>query len=213
MHRIAGGSGFAAFYNYDNSRAANCTTASIIADKSNYWAPQLYWVNSPSSFVPLPVNMRFYYQLGRSSPTELVTAFPEGFKMLAGNPNSKVGTEYFQFTCMVNSDLITGNLISDNFNYNRDCPYGMKFEGHFPNCWDGINLFKPDNSHVSYLSSNASTQSGQCPWSHPVRIPGIMLEYTWRPALWAPGQALAGNLAWANGDTTGYGVHADFTNG
>jgi len=40
-----------------------------------------------------------------------------------------------------------------------------------------------------------------------------MLEVLIQTYRWAPGETVKGKLAWANGDTTGYGVHADFTNG
>ena len=50
--------------------------------------------------------------------------------------------------------------------------------------------------------------------SHPVKIPAITLEITWRhDQIGHGGEVLAGNLALANGDTTGYGFHGDFTNG
>lgn len=61
----------------------------------------------------------------------------------------------------------------------------------------------------------------------------ILLEYTWKIPPIGKGQAIRGHLTWSNGDTTGrmsrsesqqwvltyrvflsgYGTHADFTNG
>lgn len=49
--------------------------------------------------------------------------------------------------------------------------------------------------------------------SHPRRLPLILLEYTWQVPSFARGINTKGHLAWANGDTTGFGVHADFQNG
>lgn len=47
MHRILGGSNFAAAYNSEELVASSCTTAAITVDHSSYWAPQLYWVVDP----------------------------------------------------------------------------------------------------------------------------------------------------------------------
>lgn len=46
-----------------------------------------------------------------------------------------------------------------------------------------------------------------------MRLPQILLEYTWQVPAFARSINTRGNLAWANGDTTGYGIHADFQNG
>jgi hypothetical protein len=213
MHQIVGGSNFGAAYNYADQIKSSCTSASITVDKSNYWMPKLYWMNDDSTFSPIPAAHRFYYFLGRNSPAEPVSPFPEGLRMLVGNPNSKSpAIKGVSVTCHVNADLVTGSIQQDNFNFNRDCPYGIRTEILFPGCWDGINLYKSDNSHVVY-PLGASDRQGQCPWDHPIRIPSIMLEYTFRPSDWAPGEATKGKLVWANGDTTGYGLHADFING
>jgi hypothetical protein len=41
----------------------------------------------------------------------------------------------------------------------------------------------------------------------------VLNRYTWMTNDLRPGQTLKGKLAWANGDTTGYGIHGDFING
>ncbi len=134
--------------------------------------------------------------------------------MIAGDPNAKsaaTNPQIVTFTCQINSDF-SNSIIQDNFNFGRDCPYGMKTELYFPGCWDGINLYKSDSSHMSY--PEGSNRDGACPWSHPFRVPSMMLEYTWDTTkAGGAGKSLSGNLAWANGDTTGYGVHGDFVNG
>jgi hypothetical protein len=213
MHQIVGGSAFGAAYNFEDQVASSCTTASITADKSNYWMPKLYWLNDDGSFIPIPGGHRFYYFLGRNSPVEPVAPFPEGLRMLAGNPMAKSANSIFSFTCHVNSDLVTGSIMQNNFNFDVPCPYGIRMETNFPVCWNGQDLYKGDGSHVVYPAGGASQRQGQCPWTHPVRIPQIMLEYTWLPAAWAPNTPTKGHLVWANGDTTGFGIHADFING
>ncbi|OCF41274.1 hypothetical protein I317_04932 [Kwoniella heveanensis CBS 569] len=211
MHKIIGGSRMAAFYNTDYYSAASCSSCRNQADKSNYWMPNLYVIDHDTNkYVPVPAHVRFYYFLARNSAKQPVTPFPKGLRILTGNPNNKSPTNVAQFTCQVKSDF-TNSLLANNFNFARDCPWGMKTELFFPPCWDGVNLYKTDGSHMSYPDNGV--RSGACPWSHPVRLPAIQLEYTWATSNYNPGQALAGNLAWANGDTTGYGVHGDFVEG
>lgn len=135
--------------------------------------------------------------------------------MLIGSPDRKNSSgAVFKFTCHVNQDLYSGDINSDNFNFNRDCPYGIRIEARFPSCWDGLNLYKEDMSHMAYPIDNAIDLSqGECFWTHPIKVPQIILEYTYHTSAWAPGKSVHGNLAWSNGDSTGYGVHADFVNG
>lgn len=39
MHKVIGGSGFGASYNYDTYSKAKCTSLKLAVDKSNYWMP------------------------------------------------------------------------------------------------------------------------------------------------------------------------------
>ncbi|ODO11105.1 hypothetical protein I350_01707 [Cryptococcus amylolentus CBS 6273] len=211
MHAIVGGSRMAAYYNYDDYAAAKCSSLEVQADKSNYWMPQLYVIDHDlSKFVPVSAKIRFYYFLAKNSDNDPVSAFPKGLRLLVGNPNNKAVTSVASFTCQINSDF-SDSVVANDFNFDRDCPYGMKTELYFPPCWDGYNLYASDGSHMSYPSNGV--RDGMCPWSHPIRLPAIQLEYTWYTSNYNPGTALSGNLAWANGDTTGYGVHGDFING
>ena len=86
----------------------------------------------------------------------------------------------------------------------------MRAEVFFPSCWDGVNLDSPDHkSHLSYPIQNFN--SGDCPDSHPVHLVSLFFEMLvsvdqfdyWGPGTWVL----------ANGDTSGYGHHGDFTNG
>lgn len=98
--------------------------------------------------------------------------------------------------------------------------------------WDGVNLDSPDHkSHMAYPIDNF--QGGNCPASHPVHLVSLFYEFVRsRPMIVAISLKLthpplqifftgdhpfneAGTPTWvfANGDTTGLGFHADFTNG
>jgi len=202
---------------------------------SNYWMPresprrsryregslnvplflvELYWIDTlgpTTKFAPLKAISRVYYFMPTNSDKSNVTAFPDGLRILAGNPNNKAYTGQYAFSCQRNremTDVIQGN----DFNFDMDCPFGMKSNMYYQNCWNGKDLWLPGNAHMSYTASG-NPRVGACPWSHPVRVPSMMLEVTWQTMEYAPGQSLKGHLAWANGDTTGHGFHSDFTNG
>ena len=220
MHDVIGGSAFGAAYNYADALKSSCTSFPISVDKSNYWMPKLYWINQGgASFTPLTAGHRVYYFRSKSSPApnapnSTIQAFPPGLRMLAGSPNAKTANALaINMICRVDDTFMgPDDIASTDFNFARDCPKSLLVQIKFPSCWDGASLYKADQSHMSYPVSSGATW-GSCPWTHPIRLPSIMLEYYFSTSQWAPGQPLKGNLAWANGDTTGYGAHADFTNG
>jgi hypothetical protein len=92
------------------------------------------------------------------------------------------------------------------------CPGGIRSNVLYPTCWDGKNLDSPNHKdHVAYPTGGPSTflSTGNCPASHPVKIPQLMLEIVWDTtgfndkALWpATGQP----FVLSTGDTTGYGL-------
>jgi hypothetical protein len=57
---------------------------------------------------------------------------------------------------------------------NYQCPNGLRAQVWFPMCWDGVNLDSPD--HKSHMAYPTGVGNGNCPASHPVRIPGIFME-------------------------------------
>ncbi|KAJ9095415.1 hypothetical protein QFC20_006653 [Naganishia adeliensis] len=226
MHRVIGGNNFAAYYNYDDLVESSCTSVELQADKSNYWMPQLYWITKPgdasTKFLPMRTNNRFYYFLGRNDWNTPVQPFPKGLRMITGNPNAKAPASppFLTFQCQKTPEDI---YYGPNWNFDSKCNNGIKTELKFPSwqvperCpgamsrWDGINLYKPDQSHMNFPSNPPN--AGRCPRSHPIRLPMILLEYTWMIPKIGKDQIIKGHLAWANGDTTGYGMHADFVNG
>lgn len=132
--------------------------------------------------------------------------------MLVGDPMRKTPNPLLmEFACA--TDPTTANPVGrEDFNFDIACPYGLKTHVKFPPCWDGVNTWKPDMSHMAY-PPNGNVRFGSCPLSHRVRIPQMMFEFSYYPERYAPGVPLAGHLAWANGDMTGHGIHGDFVNG
>jgi hypothetical protein len=201
----------AAAFNFAEYNAASCTSQSVQSDKSVYWAPQVYGIAN-GSFTPLPTKTRFYYFVNGNTDNDTVSAFPEGLRLLVGDANSKSAprVDHTVWECFTTSDIAGRSLTSNTFNFDSTCPGGLKSDITFPSCWDGVNLWLPNSAHVVHPADNF--RSGHCPWSHPIKIPTIMLEHTWRPNDWSPSTKLKGNLVLANGDTTGFGYHADFVN-
>lgn len=92
---------------------------------------------------------------------------------------------------------------------NTDCYAGLRAQLHFQTCWDGVNLYKSDQSHVAYMSE---IDNGYCPPTHPVQFIHIFLETSYMVNT-IPGRVPGGRLVLSTGDTTGYSFHGDFQNG
>ena len=175
---------------------------------------ELYWIDDSgptTKYAPLQVTSRVYYFMTENTAKSNVTVFPDGLRILAGNPNAKSDSGVYNFSCQRNRNL-TDIVQGPDFNFDMDCPNGLKTNLYYQSCWNGKDLWLPGNAHMSY-TYNGNPRNGPCPWSHPIRLPSMMLEAVWLPGNYAPGQSLKGHLTWANGDTTGYGFHGDFTNG
>jgi hypothetical protein len=178
------------------------------------------------------------------SKNEKIVAPPAGLKMVAGSPNrrtydaSNFEDQAVSFVCLDYYNDHTGDPAWEQRNsfFEHNCPDGMRAQVFMPQCWDGINLYKSDQSHMAYPVD--TFQGGNCPDTHPVHIIGIFYEFV-RRSCPPPPLCVAclfranpptylkifnvgdfpfngpNEITWAlaNGDTTGYGFHADFTMG
>jgi len=77
-------------------------------------------------------------------------------------------------------------------------------------CWDGKNLDSPD--HRSHMAYPSSYNGGDCPDTHPVRIPGVFFEAFYSVSSFPHGNG-TNPFVWSCGDPTGYGFHGDFLSG
>ena len=73
---------------YESLQQSSCTTLPVTKDLSAYWQPQLYYYNpTDKTYQVIPSYAKIYY-LQRPGPRGgKLTAFPPGFRMVAGSPS------------------------------------------------------------------------------------------------------------------------------
>ena len=108
VHQIFGSNAFAPAVSYESLQRADCTTVGDASgngnaqDKSIYWHPALYMEASDGSgYIKVPTNgHKTYYKDAGTGMKREPFEFPQGFRMLAGNP----------FIRAANSDLPSQNI-------------------------------------------------------------------------------------------------------
>ena len=167
----------------------------------------------------------YYEGRGAGNTTNNITAFPPGFQMLSGNsgaraydpntltyaPPASLGggggrpiSDRVSFACLDSS----GPLKEQPFLNITSCDDGLRAQIQFQSCWDGIHLYKPDQSHVAYLSD---IDNGYCPPDHPVLMMHLFFEVLY--SVVNINTTDGGMYVFSNGDATGFGFHGDFING
>jgi hypothetical protein len=200
---------------YANTQQSTCSSCIVTKDFSNYWVPSLYYKAQNGSFMSVGQSggATIYY-LQRTDPNDPeyssgLLAFPEGFRMVAGNPTLRSYNDTLEQNAVSYACLGTSTAETSGFP-DIQCPDGLRAQIFFPSCWDGVNLDSPD--HKSHMAYPSGTDTGACPASHPKRFISIFYEVIWN----TPGFDWYGNeqpFVWAMGDDTGYGYHGDFVNG
>ncbi|KAK0710793.1 hypothetical protein B0H67DRAFT_492988 [Lasiosphaeris hirsuta] len=201
LHQIVGGNSFNLTMEpvaHDLAEKSTCTSCSFVQDLSNYWTAVMFFKAKNGSYTRVPqtgnggpqgtlVNkggLDIYY-----IPSGKVTAFKPGFRMIAGNAgnteDSKVSKGNICHRCWTatNENTFIGGAPcsgSDTVAIPNDIKCKMIRQTIiFPTCWDGKNLDSPDHkSHVTYSGSGASG-GGNCPSTHPVKLPQVMYELMW----------------------------------
>jgi hypothetical protein len=174
---------------------------------------------------------------GNLVPTLPLTAFPPGFRMLAGNtslrnfpyPNPDRDMSNWELSDQTQEALVakaigfnclnyTTGYVTEGameFHYLRNktfldaaCLNGVRMEIEFPSCWNGKDLDSEDHkSHILYPNF---IKTGDCPNGFNVRTPVIFYETIWQTYNFVN---YTGIFVIANGDTEGYGYHGDFYSG
>lgn len=196
VHMISGGNAINFTMQDTTPSTSTCTSCNFAQDLSNYWTPNMYYTNRNGTFTAVPIQgaggMDIYYKQGSTSPTgnSSLTAFPQGFRMVAGNPSLRscppgpAGVPL----APISMGCYNGGAENDTIGFpNAACSSGLRMQINFPPCWDGVNLQSADNSHVSYpVGYNVM---GRCPASHPVPMINLFYEITYetfRFEFWTP---------------------------
>ncbi|OCT50818.1 WSC domain-containing protein [Cladophialophora carrionii] len=219
-HTIAGPNNINTTSTFDSLQAAYCTSCSIQKDKSAYWTPNLYYRYRNGSYQEVPHDGTVVYYLDRGVDVANMQSFPKGFRMLSGDAAARSYDKTLTYGNKSYGGQPMGNRASfacldssgpqpetPGFKSTR-CDSGLRAQIHFQSCWDGVNLYKTDQSHVAYLSG---IDNGICPPTHPVLLPHLFFEVIY--SVNSVDQSGGGMFVFAQGDTTGYGFHGDFLNG
>ncbi|RMZ78930.1 hypothetical protein DV737_g3726, partial [Chaetothyriales sp. CBS 132003] len=220
VHQIVGGNAFAPTLSYNDTQAEDvCTTCFVSTDHSNYWIPSLYFQYANGSFESVDqvgsTSVYYFNEAARLGTGETMTPFPEGFRMLAGDPTKRTGGTDFADQAINYKCLNYAGSPTDSKGFpDYDCPDGIRAEVTFPSCWDGVNLDSDDHqSHVAYPT--VTYQAGACPSSHPVHLVTLLVEFIWDTHKFADQWPNADEnpFVWSTGDPTGFGLHADYIMG
>lgn len=223
-HAVHGGSNFGFNTQYEDLLNSNCTSCSVTQDKSAYWTPPLNFIysNGTSVLVPQVGGMLAYYLLFG----ENITAFPENFRMLAGDtrrrnftltqpdppksewPGTPDGTESalrqkaLGFNCLNYAKAPEPSLYRHqlpNKTYIDDnCPQGLRLELMFPSCWNGRDPYAED--HKSHMRYSTLVMDGDCPSGFETRVPSLFYETIWNTSVF---KGEDGQFVLGNGDPTG----------
>jgi hypothetical protein len=192
-------------------------SAFVKADKSIYWLPSLYFQDPKNgSFIRVPERPEHkIYYYNRAENNETIGEFPQEFRMIAGDQDSRSLAASVQQQAVTQWYCHDPDTVASGFPAGfTQCGYGFAGSIHFPHCWNGQD-FDIENpyAHMSYPVGD-HPDSGYCPASHPNVMPHIFIEF-WFDVSIFNGLYSASDIPWvlSNGDATGYGFHADFING
>lgn len=176
----------------------------------------MYYKHANGSFEEVPAGGTTVYYLSRGDNRRNIEPFPPGFRMLSGDngarrydnttmtyQNYRPIADRVSFACLDKSPMAEQPYL-----FRTSCANGLRAQIHFQSCWDGVNLWKPDQSHVAYMSG---IDNGRCPPTHPRQFAHLFLEVLY--GVNDIDTSDGGVFVFANGDATGYGFHGDFLNG
>jgi len=148
------------------------TTCHDPQDGSAYWVPTLYQDGKRLD----PGGIHVYYMANQQVGAPVVRPFPVGFGQIAGpNVTDWKGQPVLghEWRCVGAKDDQPDGY--DNIDGPFRCSTGkLRLGIHFAECWDGVNNFKLDESHVAHQSGK------ECPPDHPYLLPGLALLMSWK---------------------------------
>jgi hypothetical protein len=219
VHSVVGGNAFQRNMGPMDALKANSTTCDKGLDHSNYWVPQLYHLRADKMYEMVPFGHNaVYYQLRacdyapglkNCKGSKIPMAFPDGFRMVAGDPFRRTQNDSDPAQRAVHMVCLTaGKTLSQGPGFPKTHCQNLRAEVYFPSCWDGKNLDSPDHkSHMAYPAIG-DYNGGVCPESHPVALFSLFYEF-----FYDTGPYTDLKFAFANGDPTAFGFHGDFIMG
>ncbi|KXH64089.1 hypothetical protein CSAL01_01336 [Colletotrichum salicis] len=238
VHAIHGSGGISPTADFGDLTASDCTSCRVKQDKSAYWHPALYFQDSSTGefeLVDQVGGMLAYYLLNGKD----IKAFPPGFRMIAGDTyrrnytagdpskpdpqksewailgqtdQSVLRQRAIGFNCLNYARAPEGTLyrhfLPDKAYLDANCANGVRFEMMFPSCWNGKDVDSTD--HKSHMAYPDLVIDGTCPDGFETSTPNLLYEIIWNTYAF---KDRSGRFVVANGDTQGYGYHADFISG
>lgn len=140
-------------------------TGNVEENKSLYWHPTVYKVNpNTKKYIRDKMYQTSAYYVWE---TGVATAFPNGFRMIAGfDPEKSQAVA----ECVNKSPCDQGDCYTENTFFPKTKCEELEVSMRMPSCWDGVSIDSPPahTDHVEYPN-----EEGDCPDSHPVHIPRI----------------------------------------
>ena len=170
VHTFYGASEVHPYTTYNDLRNASGNSGNVVENKSLYWHPTVYEVDTSTN--TYKIDPIFYASTYYVWNTGDATAFPDGFKMVAGFGGDPLARA--QAGCANPSPCERDNCDTfDTSFFPATACSELEVEMAFPTCWDGVNIDSDDHkSHVAYSLGDGSFD-GDCPSSHPVKLPQI----------------------------------------
>ncbi|WVF65345.1 hypothetical protein IAT40_000071 [Kwoniella sp. CBS 6097] len=218
VHRVVGASNFnAAMNSFATQTSASCTTNIVGADKSNYWAPQLYYRHPNNTFSPILGSTRVYYFVKSSE----IKPFPPGFRMISGLSMRRALQDDASLGIKISCNHGLQTQWLPNGTSHPDGCTAVAMGIFFPSCGLADGSIDSDDhfSHmtwpVKWLGSELvkDVNGVTCPESHPIKYPTIFAQFNYYLDEDHPWRNDECTLVLSNGDCTGNNFHADFVNG
>ncbi|BEI93079.1 uncharacterized protein CcaverHIS019_0507070 [Cutaneotrichosporon cavernicola] len=227
VHTVMGASNFRSeLSNPQEMLNAECTTAVVTADKSNYWTPTVYYMHDNGTFEAMPpFNTRIYYFTKNETN---MNPFPPGLRMISGTSMSRDTSDIrmrgVQIHCGDQPDLFRPWLPNGTTHPNG-C-HSLHVGVRFPSCGLANGALDSENhfDHMTWPVESLdygpegpiySPNGGLCPPSHPIKYPTIFMQsfYEFKENQGRPWRAGKNNVVFSNGDMLGPSFHGDFVNG
>ena len=188
---------------FDDLRASTVSqnTGNVEENKSLYWHPTVYKYDRSSKTYTKDemLGTSAYYIWDNDQHN--TQAFPAGFRMIAGMKGNKNGEFPNANAECVNPSPCEGDCYTENTFFPKTACDELEVSMAFPTCWDGRLDSDDHMSHVHYTTDGEF--DGECPSSHPQRLPQIQFFFRIAPYD-------GGWHTFADGSST---YHADYMSG